>query len=72
MARRGERRKTIVIDEADAVIAFTAMRAMLRNTETVLAADLMRFRAETQAWRDEQWAAYQRLAAALGLKPTLD
>lgn len=64
-------RVTLQVD--DAVTAFVALRRSIRRCDELLTAQgnfpSREFIAKDRA---EKWEAYQRIAKALGLKPTLD
>lgn len=63
----------VSLRDDDALTAFCALRHAIEANDQRLAEP--GGRAEFIAWltihRDEQWQAYQRIAKALGLKPTL-
>lgn len=62
-------RVTLRID--DAISAFTALRASIENMDRLLAGTTGGAIQEIAVFRAQQWEAYQRIAKALKLKPTL-
>jgi hypothetical protein len=56
----------------DALTAFTALRTSIRGLDEILLERDFATRNHFLKMREQDWQAYQRIAKALGLPPTLD
>jgi hypothetical protein len=56
----------------DAITAFSALRSSIEKSDELIAGPNAYARESLVEHRAEQWEAYQRIAKALGLKPTLN
>jgi hypothetical protein len=56
----------------DALIAFNCLRTCIRKSDEFLACSNGSGHDFIRSYRAEKWEAYQRIAKALGLEPTLD
>jgi hypothetical protein len=63
------RRITLRFD--DAMEAFSALRSSIERTDRLLDDREWDGRDVIERWRDRQFAAYERMAKTLGLRPTL-
>lgn len=63
-------RVTLRVD--DAISALVALRASIRQLDETLATGDYPWLKQTREYREEHWEAYQRIAKALGLRPTID
>lgn len=62
-------RVTLRVD--DALTAFIELRWSIQSLDKTLSGHCSD-REQLQKFRDEKWESYQRIAKALGVKPTLD
>lgn len=65
----------VTLHADDALTAFSALRSSIRDLDTLLLegpGEHFKSRDYLAKTREEKWQAYQRIAKAMGVPPTLD